>query len=244
MNQNRWSRQIPIPGFGEEGQRILLESQVAVLGLGGVGGPAALYLTAAGIGSLVLVDRDVVEISNLNRQILFCEKDLGLLKAEAAGNRLLSLNPKLKTKIVTKNLTERDMLTLLKGCQFVLDCFDRNSDRLAVNRVCLKLGIPAAHGFAQDFSGEILTVLPGKSACLACALDENFPEVDATPIIGVTTGMVGTSMAATAILNLTKLGDPPIGKRTIYDLAFSEVLKIPIAKNIRCPACMNIQTES
>jgi molybdopterin-synthase adenylyltransferase len=243
MSQDRWSRQIPIPGFGDEGQRSISESRVAVLGLGGVGGPAALYLAAAGVGSLILVDRDVVEISNLNRQILFCARDLGRLKAESAGKRLLSLNPDLKVKIVAKNLTESDMLTLLKGCQFVLDCFDRNADRLGVNRVCMKLGIPAAHGFAQDFSGEIFTAIPGKSACLACALDENFPELDITPVIGVTTGLVGTAMAAAAILNLTQLGDPAIGERTIYDLAFSRVLKIPVTKNIRCPACKSVQAE-
>jgi adenylyltransferase/sulfurtransferase len=240
MSQDRWSRQINIPGFGNEGQRSLSESQVAVLGLGGVGGPAALYLAAAGVGSLILVDRDVVEISNLNRQVLFCVKDLGRLKAEAAAKRLLSLNPDLKVKIVAKDLTESDMLALLKSCHFVLDCFDRNADRLAVNRVCMKMGIPAAHGFAQDLSGEIFTVIPGKSACLACALDESFPELDITPVMGVTTGLIGTTMAAVAILNLTKLGDPAIGERTIYDLAFSRVLNIPVKRNIRCPACMNI----
>lgn len=244
MSQDRWSRQILIPGFGNGGQRSLSESQVAVLGLGGVGGPAALYLAAAGVGSLILVDRDVVEISNLNRQILFCVRDLGSFKAEAAGKHLLSLNPDMKVKVVAKDLTESDMPTLLKGCQFVLDCFDRNADRLAVNRVCMRLGIPAAHGFAQDFSGEIFTVIPGKSACLECALDENFPELDITPVMGVTTGLVGTAMAAAAILNLTQLGDPAIGERTIYDLAFSRVLKIPVKKNTRCPACMNVRAES
>lgn len=213
---------------------------MAVLGLGGVGGPAALYLAAAGVGSLILVDRDVVEISNLNRQILFCERDLGRLKAEASGKRLISLNPNLKAKIVAKELKESDMAPVLESCHFVLDCFDRNADRLAVNRVCIKLGIPAAHGFAQDFSGEVFTVIPGKSACLACAMDENFPELDITPVMGVTTGLVGTAMAAAAILNLTQLGDPAIGERTIYDLAFSEVLKIPVKKSISCPTCMKI----
>ena len=244
MSQDRWSRQISIPGFGNEGQRRLSESQVAVLGLGGVGGPAALYLTAAGVGRLILADRDIVELSNLNRQILFCEKDLGHLKAEAACKRLLSLNPNLKAKIVAKDLKESDMLTLLKGCDFVLDCFDKNEDRLAVNQVCMRLGISAAHGFAQDFSGEIFTVIPGKSACLACALDENFPELEITPVMGVTTGLVGTTMAATAILNITQLGEPAIGERIIYDMAFSRILKIPVKKNLRCPACMSIRAES
>lgn len=244
MSQERWSRQISIPGFGEEGQRRLSESTVAVLGQGGVGGPAALYLAAAGVGSLILVDRDIVEISNLNRQVLFCERDLGRSKAEVAEKRLLYLNPELKVKIVARDLTESDMLPLLKDCQFVLDCFDRNADRLVVNRICMKLEIPASHGFAQDFSGEIFTVVPGKSACLACALDENFPELDITPVMGVTTGLIGTAMAAAAILNLTKLGEPATGERTIYDLAFYTVLKIPVKKNIRCPACMDVRAES
>lgn len=244
MSQDRWSRQISIPGFGGDGQRKLSESHVAVLGLGGVGGPAALYLAAAGIGSLILVDRDIVEISNLNRQILFTEEDLGHLKAEAASKRLQSLNPNLRVQTVARHLTESDMPALLEGCQFVLDCFDRNADRLAVNRVCMSLGIPAAHGFAQDFSGEVFTVIPGKSACLACALDENFPEPDITPVMGVTTGLVGIAMAATAILNLTQLGDLAAGERTIYDLAFSTVLKIPVEKSARCPVCMNVRAES
>jgi molybdopterin/thiamine biosynthesis adenylyltransferase len=243
MSQDKWSRQVSIPGFGDEEQRRLSESHVAVLGLGGVGCPAALYLTAAGIGSLILVDRDVVEISNLNRQILFCESDLGCLKAEAAGRRLLSLNPGMKVKTVTDDLKESDMPALLEGCQFVLDCFDRNADRLAVNRVCMSLGIPASHGFAQDFSGEVFNVIPGESACLACALDENFPEPDITPVMGVTTGLVGTAMAATAILNLTQLGDPAAGERTIYDLAFSTVLKIPVERNPCCSVCMYAQDE-
>jgi molybdopterin-synthase adenylyltransferase len=244
MSQDRWSRQITIPGFLDEGQRRLSESHVAVLGPGGVGGPAALYLAAAGIGSLILADRDIVESSNLNRQILFCERDLGHLKAEAAGKRLLSLNPDLKVKPVAKDLKESDMPALLKDCQFVLDCFDRNADRLAVNRICVRLGIPSFHGFAQDFSGEIFTVIPGRSACLACALDENFPEPDLTPVMGVTTGLIGTAMAAAAILNLIQLGNPATGERTIYDLTFSTVLKIPVEKNPRCPACMNFRAQS
>lgn len=244
MSRDRWSRQISIPGFGDEGQRKLSESQVAVLGLGGVGCPAALYLAAAGIGKLVLVDRDIVEISNLNRQNLFTEEDLGHPKAETAGKRLLSLNPSLKVKIVARDLTESDMPALLKDCRFVLDCFDRNADRLAVNRVCMSLGIPASHGFAQDFSGEVFTVIPGKSACLACALDESFPEPDITPVMGVTTGMVGTAMAATAILNLTQMGNPAAGERTIYDLAFSTIIKIPVEKNLCCPVCTNVRAES
>lgn len=232
-----WIRQMAIPGFGEEGQKRLEESRVAVLGLGGVGGPASLYLAAAGMGDLVLVDGDVVEASNLNRQILFAFSDLCRPKAQAAAERLLSLNPELTVEVVEKRIEERDIEPLLKGCNFVLDCFDKNADRLAVNRECVRLGIPAVHGFAQDFSGEVFTVLPKKSACLACALDESFPETETTPVMGVTTGMIGTAMAATAILSLMGTGDPLAGERLIYDLAFPEIMKIPVEKKQLCPAC-------
>ncbi len=239
MGSNReiWTRQMAIPGFGEESQKRLEESRVAVLGLGGVGGPAAIYLAAAGIGELMLVDGDVVEASNLNRQILFAFSDLGRPKAQAAAERLLSLNPELMVVAVEKKIDERDLEPLLKGCNFVLDCFDRNADRLAVNRECVRLGIPAAHGFAQDFSGEVFTVLPKKSACLACALDDSFPETETTPVVGVTTGMIGTAQAAAAILSLTGIGDPMAGLRLIYDLAFPEIMKVPVEKKPHCPAC-------
>ncbi len=232
-----WIRQMAIPGFGEEGQKRLEDSRVAVLGLGGVGGPASLYLAAAGVGELVLVDGDVVEASNLNRQILFEFSDLCRPKARAAAECLLSRNPELKVKAVEKRVEENDLEPLLKGCNFVLDCFDENKDRLAVNSECIRLGIPAAHGFAQNFSGEIFTVLPEKSACLACALDESFPETEMTPVMGVTTGMIGIAMAATAILSLTGISDPLAGERLIYDLAFTEIMKIPVEKKLFCPVC-------
>ena len=154
MNQEMWSRQIAIPGFGEEGQQKLKESRIAMLGLGGVGCPAALYLAVAGVGSLVLVDGDCVQISNLNRQILFDSSDLGRSKAHVAAKRLQHLNPDLNLEVIDKQIEEKDMEEILAGCQFVLDGFDRNADRLAVNRTCIRLGIPAANGFAQDFSGE------------------------------------------------------------------------------------------
>lgn len=230
-------RQIAIPGFGAEGQEKLKDSRVAVLGLGGIGGPAALYLAAAGVGEMVLVDGDKIEASNLNRQILFTFPDLGRSKAQVAAERLQSLNPDMKMDVVEKRIEERDIEPLLKGCDFVLDCFDKNAYRLAVNRECVRLSIQATHGFAQNFSGEIFVVMPGKSACLACAMDESFPETKTTPIIGVITGMIGTAMAAAAILSLTRIGDPQAGKRLIYDLAFSEMMNIPVEKKPLCPVC-------
>ena len=237
MKPDMWARQTAIPGFGPEGQQRLQESRVVVLGLGGVGGPAALYLAAAGVGSLVLVDGDCVETSNLNRQILFGFSDMGRSKAHLAAERLLGLNPDLRVEVVDAFVRERDLEPLLKNSQFVLDCFDKNADRLAVNRTCMNLGIPAVHGFAQDFSGEIFMAIPGRSSCLACAMDESFPELEVTPVMGVTTGMVAVSMASAAILFLTGMNNPEAGCRLIYDLVFPGVTKVPVLKNPHCPAC-------
>ncbi len=115
--------------------------------------------------------------------------------------------------------------------------FDKNADRLAVNRTCMNLGIPAVHGFAQDFSGEIFMAIPGKSSCLACAMDESFPELEVTPVMGVTTGTMAVSMASFAILFLTGIADPGAGSRLIYDLVFPGITKVPVLKNPRCSAC-------
>jgi len=233
----RWSRQMAIPGFGAEAQRRLMQSRVVVLGVGGVGGAAALYLASAGVGNLVLVDRDEVELTNLNRQVLFTTTDLGQPKALAGAERLLALDPGLDVVAVVKDVNEDDLVPLIKGSDFVLNCFDRNADRLTANRVCISLAVPASYGFAQDFSGEVFTVLPQESACLACALYETFPEPEVTPVVGVATGVIGVAMAAAALRFLTGIGDVNAGQRLIYDLAFSELIRIPVPRNPRCPVC-------
>lgn len=237
QDKERFKRQLDIPQFGVEIQKKLKESRVAVLGLGGVGGTAALYLAAAGAGNLLLADRDVVEISNLNRQILYTEADLGLSKVEVAAERLKALNNNIHIEAIRNDIDESSLLPLLGGCDFVLDCLDTNYIRLAVNRACVKLGLPASHAFAQDFSGELITILPGESACLACVLDESFPEPEDVPVLGVATGMVGVGMAAAAVRYLTGLGDVAAGYRLIYDLAFPQTIKIPLPRHPSCPVC-------
>jgi molybdopterin-synthase adenylyltransferase len=233
----RWKRQIEIPQFGVEAQQRLKGSKVAILGVGAVGGAAALYLAAAGIGSMVLVDRDLVELSNLNRQILFTSSNLGKSKAQLATGRLRELDPGINIEAVVQSVGEKELPRLLEGCSFVLCCFDKNISRFPVNRECLKINVPATYGFVQDFSGELITVLPGQTACLSCIMDENFPEPDDTPIIGIASGIVGISMAAAVIRHLTAIGDLMAGYRLIYDLAFPELIKIPLERNPSCPVC-------
>lgn len=233
----RWKRQIAIPQFGVAAQHRLKESKVAVLGVGAIGGVTALYLAAAGIGGMLLVDKDVVELSNLNRQILYTGSDLGNAKAPLAAARLRELDPGLKIEAVVLDAGPDELPQLLIGSNVVLCCFDRNRDRFAVNRECRQLKLPAVYGFAQDFSGELITVLPDQTACLACMMDENFPEPDETSVIGVAGGMIGIAMAAAAIRYLTGIGDLMAGYRLIYDLALPELIKIPLPRTPACPVC-------
>ncbi len=208
-----------------------------MLGVGGVGGTAALYLAAAGIGHMIVVDRDRVETSNLNRQVLFTGCDVGFPKVRAAQQQLQSLNDAIKIEAVDIDINKSNLSSIICDCHYVLDCLDTNYMRLMVNRTCIKLDLPASHAFAQDFSGELFSVLPGESACLACIMDESFPEPEETPVMGVATGLVGVAMAAVAIRSLTGVGVIDAGYRHIYDLAFPEMVKIHAAKLPSCPVC-------
>ena len=234
---DRWKRQIHIPQFGMEAQHRLKESKVAILGVGAIGGAAALFLAAAGIGSMILVDRDVVEVSNLNRQILYTSSHIGKYKAQLAADRLEELDPGISIEPVVQDVGANEIKQLVNGCDFVLCCFDKNCSRFPVNRECLNVNIPATYGFAQNFSGELITVLPGQTACLSCVIDENFPEPEETPIIGAASGMVGIAMAAAGIRHIAGVGDLMAGYRLIYDLAFPELIKIPLERNPACPVC-------
>ena len=236
---SRWVRQIDIPQFGQESQYILKRSKAVILGIGGVGCPAALYLAAAGVGELLLVDYDHVEMSNLNRQILFTTSDVGKLKALVAKERIASLDPNIKVTARVEEINQDNIHDLICNADIVLDCLDRNDKRLLVNDTCVINGTPAIHSFAQDFSCQLLAVLPGKTACLRCVMDESYPESIDTPVIGVATGMIGVAIAAQAIVILTQLA-PVSSNRVIYDLIFSEVIKIPVEKNSSCPVCKTL----
>ena len=234
---DRWVRQTDIPQFGQEKQQKLKKSKAVILGIGGVGCPAALYLAAAGIGELLLVDHDHVEIGNLNRQILFTTLDVGKPKALVAGQRISSLDPSIKVTSMVEEINQENIHGLVVDTEIVLDCLDRNKNRLLVNDFCVSHEIPAIHSFAQDFSGQLLAVIPGQTACLRCIMDESYPESIDTPVIGVATGMIGVAAAAQAINILTELAPPVKSIRVIYDLIFSEIIKVSIEKDSSCPVC-------
>lgn len=231
-----WLRQLGIPGFGPEAQLALAGAHVLVLGLGGVGCPAALYLAAAGVGRMTLVDGDLVEASNLNRQILYGCSDVGRPKVEAAAEALKKLNPQINLEVFRVQAGDEEIERLVAGSGAVADCFDRNRHRLAVNRACLRFRKAAVHSYVQNFSGYVV-FSPGDGGCLGCLVDESFPEQGDNPIIGVAAGQAGIISAAEIIRHLTGIGGPAGSRLIFFDLAFMEWTTRPVARDPLCPVC-------
>ncbi|RPH84629.1 MAG: HesA/MoeB/ThiF family protein [Desulfobacteraceae bacterium] len=232
----RYDRQIIIQGFGIEGQEKLKKSRVLIAGVGGLGSPAALYLAAAGIGSLRLVDRDQVELSNLNRQILHWEEDLGRYKAESARGKLSRLNPEVAIEIVQEEIREENLSDLMAGCDLIIDGLDNFPTRYLINRFIQKKGLPFIYGGILGMMGMTTFIWPGQTPCLKCLFPQA-PEPKKFPVLGTTPGIIGLIEANEAIKYLVGIGKLLTGRLLVYngqELRFSEV---SIERNPECPAC-------
>lgn len=216
----RFVRQMQIPGFGERAQERLSKSRVLIVGLGGLGSPAAMYLAAAGVGRLGLMDDDTVAASNLNRQILFGVSDLGRPKTEAAAKVLSRINPALDCRLITELFGPNTHPGLLREYDLALDCTDRLETKLCLNDLCLAAGLPFVHAGAAGFGGQLMTVLPGEGPCLRCLLSD---EVDGSNlpagggIIGPVAGVIGTLQALEAMKYITGIGDLLVGRALQFD---------------------------
>lgn len=168
----RYNRQLIIPDFGEEAQEKLKSSRVAIVGIGGLGCASAIYLTAAGVGHIIIVDFDVVELSNLNRQILYEEEDLGKKKVYIAQRRLSRLNHSVDIIPISTRIREDNVHSVIKGAQIVIDGLDNLPSRLVLNSACVKSKIPYIYGGVSRLRGMTTTIIPGKTPCLACIYPE------------------------------------------------------------------------
>lgn len=168
---HRYSRHIILKGFGPRAQRKLLDSSVLVIGAGGLGSPALLYLAAAGAGKIGVADYDAVEISNLQRQILYSQQDLNIPKATAAAARISKLNSDIQIVQHSERIQENNILDIIKGYDFVIDGTDSPRMKLLINDACVIAGKPFSHAGALEFAGQIMTIVPYKSACLRCVFE-------------------------------------------------------------------------
>ena len=235
MELERYRRQLAIPEIGEEGQHKLAASSVLVAGAGGLGGPLLYALAGAGVGRLVVVDGDTVSLSNLNRQFLFDQADLGRSKAEAAARRLSAFNPDLRVEGVEAWLDEKTGMELLADCQLAVAAVDNLPARLALNAACAKRKIPLVNGGVEGWYGSVMAVEFGKTPCLACCYAGTTPE-EGGQALGAVTGAVASLMATVALQML--LGHNPIpGEMLLYDGKRLELDRVPVERSTGCPVC-------
>jgi molybdopterin-synthase adenylyltransferase len=233
----RYDRQIRL--FGVEGQNRLGKSKVFIAGAGGLGSPISIYLAAAGVGKIVLVDRDVVELSNLNRQILHWEKDVGKQKALSAQEKLREMNSNLVVKTFSDTLDKNNASRLVDDSDLIIDAMDNFPARYLLNKIAIENRIPFIHGAVNGFHGQTFTVLPGKTACLRCIFHKS-PPSSTFPVIGVTPGIIGLIQATEAIKYLTGTGELLSNKLLLWDGLKSSIDIIDMARDPMCIDCRDL----
>lgn len=238
----RYSRHILLPQVGEAGQRALKRSRVLLVGAGGLGSPVALYLAAAGVGTLGLVEFDTVDLSNLQRQILHGSAGVGSAKIDSARDRLLDINPNVSIEPYPTRLTSQNALEIARGYDLIVDGTDNFATRYLVNDTSVLLGIPNVYGSVYRFEGQASVFGAAEGPCYRC-LFRDPPPPNLVPscaeggVLGVVPGLVGTIQATEAIKLLLGLGDTLVGKLLTIDVLKMSFRTLAIQRDIQCPAC-------
>jgi len=243
---DRYVRQTILPEIGREGQDRLSAATVAVVGLGALGGVSANLLARAGVGRLRLVDRDIVEPSNLQRQVLFDERDIDAPKAEAAAAKLRAANSAIRVDAVARDLNGPNAEAILEGVDLVLDGTDNLEARFLINEVSIARGFPWVYGGAVATHGMALAVVPRVTACFRCLLLQtpapgSLPTCETAGILNTVSSVVGSLQAAEALKLL--LGRPPSGELLVFDGWAADLERIRIARREDCPACVRGERE-
>ncbi|MFO7298763.1 MAG: molybdopterin-synthase adenylyltransferase MoeB [Actinomycetes bacterium] len=238
----RYSRHIRLPEVGEKGQQRLLESRVLLVGAGGLGSPAALYLAAAGVGTLGIVDDDRVDASNLQRQVLHSLDRIGMPKVESARETISSLNPDVTVETHQVRLDSSNVLDLMSRYDLVVDGGDNFPTRYLVNDASLHLGVPVVHGSIFRFEGQVTVFDPYNGPCYRCVHrlpppPGVAPSCEVAGVFGVLPGVVGSIQATEAIKLLLGIGSSLVGRLLVYDALEQEFATLHISRDPECPAC-------
>jgi molybdopterin/thiamine biosynthesis adenylyltransferase len=234
----RYARHLVLAEIGGPGQQRLKAARVAVVGLGGVGAPAALYLAAAGVGALRLIDDDVVALSNLQRQIAFETADVGRPKVEAGADRLAALNPHVGLELRRERLTPASAGGLIAGCDVVLDGTDDFATRFATSDACLAAGLPLVSGALGRWTGQV-AVFAGRP-CYRCLVPAAPPEAETCArvgVVGAVAGVVGSLAAMETIKLIVGAGQPLTGRLLLYDGLAATTRVVRLAPDPGCPTC-------
>ena len=235
----RYDRQIMIYGFGKEGQEKLKKAKVFLAGAGGLGSSAAIYLVAAGIGTLRIADHDTVELSNLNRQVLHWEENIGKRKVDSAAAKLGKLNSDIKIETIAGTITEANVSQLVGDSDLIVDAMDNLPTRYLLNRTAIEKGIPFFHGAVYGFEGRAMTVLPGKTACLNCLYHGAAVPKEKFPVIGVMPAVIGCIQATEVIKYILGLGELLTDRLLNYDALRMKFTEFKINRDPNCGHCGN-----
>ncbi|MFT4638270.1 MAG: molybdopterin/thiamine biosynthesis adenylyltransferase [Verrucomicrobiales bacterium] len=232
--------QFDVPGFGEAGQLTLRNTTALVTRLGGLGGPIAFALAAAGIGKLILAHGGNLEPSDLNRQILMRHDDLGKLRVESAAATLRAFNPHIKVEAIASHVTEDNAADLVNKADIVFDAAPRFTERFWLNRECVAQGKPMIDAAMYNMEGQITVIVPGVTPCLACL----YPEEPVNwkrrfPVIGAVSAMIGNMAVLEGIKLLTGLGKPALNEIIYVDTLTMNLRKIAVTRRSNCPICQS-----
>ena len=238
--QHRYSRHLLLPEWSEAAQVAVREASVLVIGAGGLGSPVAMHLAGAGVGRLGIVDNDAVEISNLHRQHLHFTPDLGVAKAASAAAKLRFLNPDIVVEDYYARIDADNAGGMVEGQDLVVDCSDSFATRYAVNAACCAAGIPLVEGGVVGWSGLVMGIRPGESACYRCAFGAepaDAPSCAEAGVLGPAAGVIGSLQALEALKLLTGAVAPLVDGFLQVDLASLDVLRVSVARREDCPDC-------
>ncbi len=238
----RYDRQIVIEGFGEEGQQKLKQAKVFIAGAGGLGSPVSMYLTTAGVGVIRIVDHDRVELSNLNRQVLHWDKDIGKRKVNSALEKLRQLNQGVEIEAIEKMITEANASQLVADSDLIVDAMDNLPTRYLLNKTALDKGIPLFHGAVYGFEGRVMTIIPGKTACLMCVYRGAAPE-GKFPVVGATPAAIGCIQATEVIKYIVGIGELLTNRLLIYNGLNMKFTELKVKKDPNCKHCSHLASK-
>ena len=238
----RYSRQIILDQVGGKGQEKLLNARVLIIGAGGLGSPCALYLAAAGVGHLGIVDSDHVELNNLQRQVIHSTDDVDRPKVDSARDRLHSLNPDIRITPYNLRLTSANIMEIIKDYDIVVDGSDNFPTRYLVNDACVLADKPLSHGAILRFYGQVYTILPGKSACYRCLFAEPpppgaVPNCQEAGILGAVAGIIGVLQANEVLKYILGVGELLQGRLLTFDALDASFREVKILRDTACPVC-------
>ncbi len=235
--RERYERQIILSGFGEEGQRKLKQAKVFIAGCGGLGSPVAIYLAAAGVGRIRIVDSDKVELSNLNRQILHWESDIGRNKADSAREKLKKLNADIQIETIDERIDEASAPQLVAGFDLIVDAMDNMPTRYLLNKTAIDRNVPLFHGAVYGFEGRAMTIIPARTSCLWCLYHGDILPSEKFPVIGVAPAVIGCIQATEVIKYIAGIGELLTDRLLIYDGLSLQFTEVEVHKNPNCKHC-------